>query len=409
MYVKKDSQAQSIAKSSEPIADVRWSPVSDELAYIVGHTIWIDNLKTHTDKKWVDFHGSVAALQWAPDGQAIAFTAVKEKKKTDFPIDVSKDYVNVRLYFAPVDSGEAKPLTPESMSVSSQFDFSPDGQSIVFAHRPRNPMDLLNDSSLALVNIKSGLISSVIPSKSDATYLYPFYSPNGEWIAYETNLEPTGHAVMLTQIAALFTRVCVLNVKTKISHCLKNTFNENPQIIGWNASSQSVYVIDLEKTEGMKIYALAIDGVASPVLVSQKIGIVQPNTLTLNSSRTAFGFGYETVSQPPEAYMSRVNPFVLQKISDVNARINSESLGTEKLIHWPSTDGKIIEGLLIMPPHYNPKKSYPLYVDVHGGPDGASWQRYLGDCHDFGIGLQATDCLAPILQEGFVIFQPNPR
>jgi dipeptidyl aminopeptidase/acylaminoacyl peptidase len=41
-----------------------------------------------------------------------------------------------------------------------------------------------------------------------------------------------------------------------------------------------------------------------------------------------------------------------------------------EVITWKSTDGADIEGVLLKPRNYDPKKKYPLLVVIHGGPTG---------------------------------------
>ena len=40
------------------------------------------------------------------------------------------------------------------------------------------------------------------------------------------------------------------------------------------------------------------------------------------------------------------------------------------MIQWKSKDGATIEGVLLKPKNYDPKKKYPLLVVIHGGPTG---------------------------------------
>lgn len=61
------------------------------------------------------------------------------------------------------------------------------------------------------------------------------------------------------------------------------------------------------------------------------------------------------------------------------------------------------------PSNMDPKKKYPLYVAVHGGPSGVWSKRYLGGCDEYGEMIDPTTCLKNFLDEGFIVLQPNPR
>lgn len=135
---------------------------------------------------------------------------------------------------------------------------------------------------------------------------------------------------------------------------------------------------------------------------------MEPLTLSINRTDTDFGFAKESPNQPPEAFMMGVEGSQPKQLSHFNG-MPLYPLGQIHLLHWSSTDGTPIEGLFITPPHYNPNTLYPLYVDVHGGPSGTQFQRYLGGCNEYAGVASPTSCPAPILGLGYVILQVNYR
>ncbi len=155
---------------------------------------------------------------------------------------------------------------------------------------------------------------------------------------------------------------------TKIfkTFCLEKTFNENSLLLGWNQSSDGVYIVEAYKTIGSKIYLLDTHS-GTPKLISDIKGFIDLPTLTLNNQHSYFGFRYESFTDAPEAYISKTKLFKLEQVSHLQ---NPEKVnyGNHELIHWRSKDNMEIEGILIMPPNYNQKNKYPLYVDIHGGP-----------------------------------------
>ncbi len=61
-----------------------------------------------------------------------------------------------------------------------------------------------------------------------------------------------------------------------------------------------------------------------------------------------------------------------RRLTDVNPQADGFLLGSVEVVQWTSTDGKMIEGVLVMPVNYEKGKRYPLVVQIHGGPAGAS-------------------------------------
>lgn len=401
---------------ADHISNVNWSPDGNALAYLTKNkTLWTHHLVLRATKKLTEFNGEILSLKWSPTGNFIAFSGNEKKKKSLAltPIDVDKDYTNARLYLIPVNGGVSPvALTSADYSVSQHFspgfDWSPDGKSIVFSHMPRAGAAYEQENKISVINIKTAVIKN-LPYTEKQTGVQPAYSPDGKWIAFKSNLPFSEKATNLTNDIQLFGRICISSTATFETRCLENTPNQSPSLIGWNKSSDQVYVLDSEKTEGPKIYAISLTPSIATKRISDMEGFIEPATLSLNNSRTYFGFGYETVSQAPEVYVSAVNPFKIEQISRLQSPRHNVPLGSSNVIHWRSTDGMDIEGLLVTPANYDAKKHYPLYVAVHGGPSGAWWKRYLGGCDEYGGTMDISACWANLLSEGFVILQPNPR
>lgn len=190
---------------------------------------------------------------------------------------------------------------------------------------------------------------------------------------------------------------------------LTNTPNQNPNILGWNKNCSGVFVHDHCKTQGPQIYFLSLDPKTKTQLIERPKGCINEATFSLNAKYSSIGFAFETTNTPPEVFVATIkkNSLQLTQISRLNP-LSQTSLGKVATIHWYSRDGKLIEGLLITPPQYHTKKKYPLYVMVHGAP--LVWsEHYLGRCEEYGAMFDPSTCVSAILQQGFVVFQPNYR
>ncbi len=63
-------------------------------------------------------------------------------------------------------------------------------------------------------------------------------------------------------------------------------------------------------------------------------------------------------------------PGKMTALTSVNDQLKGWKIPTSDIIRWKSKDGAEIEGVLIKPVDYNPRKKYPLLVVIHGGPTG---------------------------------------
>jgi dipeptidyl aminopeptidase/acylaminoacyl peptidase len=85
------------------------------------------------------------------------------------------------------------------------------------------------------------------------------------------------------------------------------------------------------------------------------------------------------------------------RITDFNQRLWSQlNLTAPEEINYSSFDGKPIQGWIQKPPDFDPKKKYPLILDIHGGPHAA-----YGWVFDHEFQWMAA--------KGYVVFYPNPR
>jgi acetyl esterase/lipase len=74
-------------------------------------------------------------------------------------------------------------------------------------------------------------------------------------------------------------------------------------------------------------------------------------------------------------------------------------VGRMERLQWRSTDGMDIEGWLIVPESEGPPGSWPLLIDVHGGPVGAHRPRWAAN-------MRSVPVLA---RQGWAVLLPNPR
>jgi len=87
-----------------------------------------------------------------------------------------------------------------------------------------------------------------------------------------------------------------------------------------------------------------------------------------------------------------------QRLTQLNADLLSQrTLGeTETIWYKSSFDGEKIQGWIVKPPGFDPKKKYPLVLEIHGGP----FANY-GDRFSMDMQLYAA--------AGYVVLYTNPR
>jgi len=142
------------------------------------------------------------------------------------------------------------------------------------------------------------------------------------------------------------------------------------------------------------IYSVNINGKVTTLFDPHYV--IYSYSLSTETNELAF-IGSKT-SIPNELFVSKLekDPEEALQLTDVSTWVQEKTLGTSKVIQYPSYDGTMIEAVLTLPPGYDNSKTYPLMVLPHGGPDGIIMNRF----NYFGQIFS---------QEGLIVFEPNFR
>ncbi|HKD04224.1 MAG TPA: S9 family peptidase [Terriglobales bacterium] len=86
-----------------------------------------------------------------------------------------------------------------------------------------------------------------------------------------------------------------------------------------------------------------------------------------------------------------------KRLTDVNAKLFGElNLAMPEDLWYTSFDGKKIEGWVQKPPDFDPRKKYPLILNIHGGPHTAYGYVFFHE-------------MQWMAARGYVVLYPNPR
>ncbi|OAI48823.1 hypothetical protein AYO45_00680 [Gammaproteobacteria bacterium SCGC AG-212-F23] len=432
LYLRDSAGRVNLLIRKDKISSLAWS-YDEKLIYFLAkgdnnNALWVLDTATHEVSKVLEYKSDILAFKLSPNNKYIAFTAEEQQENTKQDstlIEKNGEIKNICLYLVEIKRNAAPILlTSNHYSVSQffvypGFDWAPNSKAIVFSYQPHPGLAYTFQNKIAVINLENHQLKTISYTENHNS-TQPAYSLDGQWIAYQAssttseaknNLIKMGvhspYPLLLAMTKS--NHICISNAKTFETHCLADTFNQDPIMIGWNQSSDHVLVFDpYYKSEGPKIYALNINPAIPPKLIVITEGFIEPLTISLNNAHNFLGFGYETATNAPQAFITNTNLLHMEKISDFKEP-SSKPLGQMKSIQWNSFDGKTIEGILITPENYNSKKKYPLLVSVHGGPAAAWSKRYLGGCDEYGEMIDPTTCWNNLLNLGFIIFQPNPR
>lgn len=380
---------------------------------------WVDQPQWSPDGKWIAFvdaglcrlrpDGSDAerltpegfhpqSFQWAPDSNYIAFshTCHGSKDKPAAPLERGgqEDVANDQLFVVSMSRNGAghypvSKLTAGDYHVArtaGSFAWAPDGKAIAYTRNRSSHFEDWRTSGVWLIDIASGEQRAL--ATSEAALSNPVFSPDGQLIACVVDKAP----VRWTHVAGIH----VYPVKGGTPQKLAATWNERPTLVGWSEDGCKILYAEQHKT-AVRLFALPLKG--DPVPLSPEGAVL--SHLNLNATRTMIGFAMEKMTQPAEAYVSKLDAFDPVQSSAVNEELRKLPLPKTEVIHWKGPDGLEIEGLLTYPAHYEPGKRYPMVLEIHGGPAGLYSQEFLGNPTPYAVAVFA--------ERGFAVLRCNPR
>lgn len=361
--------------------------------------LWLLKMSGGEAEQLTKTKSGISSYNWSPNGKQIAYImndppSEKEdkdkKEKRDVQI-VDADHKNGHLYTITIEKnskGErmTKRLTSGQFHVVS-FDWSPDGKTIVFAHKIDPTADTWPTTDISTIPSDSGAVSLVFSWKGSDTN--PMYSPDGKWIAFASDVgDPKW---------ASFEDLYIIPAKGGEVRRLAETPDRNFSMIGWSPDSKDIYVSETDRTSS-RIYAVPFNG-SKPRIVTPGAG--NYSGFSNSSDGKSFAYVHQTPEVPPDVFVSPVKKFQPKKLTDVNKDFPKLPMGKTEVIKWISTDGKEIDGLLTLPVNYEKGKRCPLILSIHGGPAGVFTQGFTA--------AGTTYPLQAFAQEGYAIFRPNPR
>ncbi len=341
---------------------------------------------------------SIYTYEWHPKGKVIAYTATRAKteremllKEEGFEFTYFEENLKHRnIYLATVNSDgpatKTKQLTKDLTIWAMRY--SPDGKTLAVSGSPKNLIDhKYAFSNIYMVNAKSGKITkfSANPGKLGSFE----FSPDGKQIVYTAGLMQSDHDVSQVLVQPVKKGAAVnLTVADFKGHVSWANWKDNFTVVylagegAWNTLST------VSSGGGDRTIILKSDRETGVLKAPSFTNDFKHFAMRVTNTDVPYDIYYWNGSEAPER-MTTLNPWIADR-----------ELGRQEIITYKARDGWEVEGFLYYPVDYEPAKTYPLIVMVHGGPEAHytwGWQgNYYRPIHT-------------LAGQGFFFFMPNYR
>ena len=357
------------------------------------------------DARIVTSHlNSPSSLAWSPDGKSIAYVVeidpdnldeeppkpgatppVTVIDRLDYKLDGRGIYNRKRrqIHVVDVETGDRKRLTGLDVTHSVPR-WSPDGQTIAcIVDKVNNPA-----STIALIDIASGIVTTQDQVRESVGNLW--WIPDGSGLLFLGSPNLTPHPDYYT-----------FNIATGTSHPVTVDNHFLPDIGYQNTS-----------VPGEPVW-LSTTNVLVHGLLNGASGLWELNTKTgITTERARWNAMHGGLSATPDGKIIVQNRATMRGKGEL-VTWNSETDVTTTIIDpnldfftanptadWETLSinraGLTIEGWLLKPRDFDPSRTYPLVLSVHGGPHNA-----YGYTFDVAAQVMATN--------GYLVLMTNPR
>ena len=411
-------------KESSP----RWSPDGKQICFVSTRSgsaqLYLISTSGGEARQLTQMVGGASAPVWSPDGQWLAFLsdstaeecaledkgvlydspvsgfasdwsgdqrqALKDPRViTQLPYRTGTSFFDGKyhhVYVIPVSGGTPKRLT-SGMFHHSMVDWSPDSRYVVTnSNRKQSSGDEFFElwSTILKIDITTGE-ESIVAFEVAEEGRHPLVSPDGKWVAH----------CFVPKVESPYAEPYYIAVTPFTGGKTKIISGDDLTVIDfkWDVDSQHLIFLTHDHGDG-KLIKVNLDGSIKEEWVSGKR---QVTGFTLDQAGKTIAFSATSPLMPSELFSKHLPTQEETQLTSFNAAWEKKyHLSDVTEINYRGAGDVEIQGWYMRPRNFDPKKSYPLAVEIHGGPQ-VMWGNTFW--HEFQI----------LAARGYFVFFCNPR
>ena len=341
-----------------------------------------------------EHEGGISQFSIAPDGEIFLFTArdplsEEQERRQEIGDDaevVDESFRMTHLWLSDIESGDELRLTDGDFTVSDP-QWSPDSSKIALVSRPNTKLDDSAWSDVWVFDLEGDgelFFENAGPDTS------PRWSPDGNTLAMASKAQPGN-----TQ---WYSKLHLFPADGGERIVMLEDFDLGFGAPMWSRDGRTIY---WSTGQGTVTNLFGVDLDSGELSTSRAPMRGSNGQWQLSHEGDFWVFSHNDAARPGNLWAAPrqgdgFGPAV--QLTDANPWVEEEGveLGRVESIRWTNSDGGTIEGVLTYPVGFQQGTRFPLIVNPHGGPSGASMESFSSTNHLFA-------------GNGFLVLQINFR
>ena len=288
------------------------------------------------------------------------------------------------------ETEEYKDLTPGffnspafSAGGSTNYNFSPNSKFVTFDSKRVSNIATSTNTYVFIVNDNGKELKNITRDNKAADF-NPVFSPDGKKIAYLTQVIPEYESDRI--------RLAIYNIENRTSEIITDNFDNWINDFEWSSDSKSIYFTGFEKGY-LPLFRINIETKEIKKIIKKQVIA----NFTLSPKTDFVIYSHSFVHNPVElAYFNLSSGRNIDLTTINKAFTDSVDVRPAEQVWVKGANGKLIHMFIVKPHNFDSTKTYPLVINVHGGPQYQWMDSFRGDYQIYP-------------GAGYVLAFPNPH